>query len=75
MVGMYLWAWVETLRATLWEQVSAHPVAAEDEVGQNGLEYALVAGVVVVAIIGAFTTFPIPSIITSALNKVKALVS
>lgn len=45
------------------------------EAGQGGLEYALVAGVVVVAIIIAFNTFPIGEIVTDSLNQVKNLIS
>jgi Flp pilus assembly pilin Flp len=43
------------------------------EAGQGGLEYALVAGVVVVAIITAFSVFPIADIVTTALTKVQNL--
>ena len=45
-----------------------------DEEGQGGLEYALVAGVVVVAIVIAFRDFGVDDIINSALNKVKGLI-
>jgi Flp pilus assembly pilin Flp len=47
---------------------------AADEEGQGGLEYALVAGVVVVAIVIAFRDFGVDDIINSALNKVKGLI-
>ncbi len=65
--GTYLWAWLETLRSMV--------IDADGERGQNGLEYALVAGVVVVAIIGAFSAFPIGGIIQNALKKVQGLIS
>jgi Flp pilus assembly pilin Flp len=62
-VGLtYLWAWFLTL------------LYRDDERGQGGLEYALVAGVVVVAIIIAFNTFPIGSIVTNSLSKVQKLI-
>lgn len=67
MAATYVWAWFETLRYMV--------MSGDDERGQNGLEYALVAGVVVVAIIGAFNAFPIGSIVTTGLNKVKNLMS
>ncbi len=67
MAATYLWAWFETLR------FMAMP--GDDERGQNGLEYALVAGVVVVAIIGAFTAFPIGDIVNTGLTRVRNLMS
>jgi Flp pilus assembly pilin Flp len=57
-----LWAWWLGLRD------------GDTEDGQGGLEYALVAGVVVVAIITAFSVFPIADIVTNALTKVQNLV-
>jgi Flp pilus assembly pilin Flp len=45
------------------------------ETGQGGLEYALVAGVVVVAIIVAFDAFPVGDIVTAGLEAVQGLIS
>ncbi len=73
MAGWYLWAWVATRSALVVEQGGARRDG--DEAGQNGLEYALVAGVVVVAIIAAFSAFPIGTIISSALTKVQNLLT
>lgn len=69
MAGLHRWlgAWATTLRAMV--------AGRADQRGQNGLEYALVAGVVVVAIISAFTAFPIAAIVSGALTKVKDLVA
>jgi hypothetical protein len=46
----------------------------DGEAGQGGLEYALAAGVVVVAIIVAFQSFPIGQIVTDALTAVQGLI-
>jgi Flp pilus assembly pilin Flp len=46
-----------------------------DEAGQGGLEYALVAGVVIVAIILAFDSFPVGQIVTDSLTKVQGLLN
>jgi Flp pilus assembly pilin Flp len=62
---MFVDAIVSALR--LWRQ-------DEDEAGQGGLEYALTAGVVVVAIIVAFQNFPIGEIVTNALDQVQGLI-
>lgn len=50
-------------------------VPQRDEEGQGGLEYALVAGVVVVAIILAFNEIPIGKIVTDSFAKVQALIT
>jgi Flp pilus assembly pilin Flp len=49
-------------------------VRRDEEAGQGGLEYALVAGVVVVAIIIAFQNFPVGDIVTSGLDQVQGLI-
>jgi Flp pilus assembly pilin Flp len=59
---MQLLAWLPTM------------VRRDEEAGQGGLEYALVAGVVVVAIIIAFQQFPVGEIVTAGLTKVQDLV-
>jgi hypothetical protein len=47
--------------------------AARHEVGQGGLEYALVAGVVVVAIIIAYQGLDLGSIVAGGLQRVHEL--
>jgi Flp pilus assembly pilin Flp len=62
---------VALLHLLAWLQSRA---PQRDEEGQGGLEYALVAGVVVVAIVIAFRDFKVGDIITSALNEVEGLI-
>jgi Flp pilus assembly pilin Flp len=65
-------AWYRDASLALWARwLGLSDTDAED--GQGGLEYALVAGVVVVAIITAFSIFPIGSIVSNALTKVQNL--
>jgi Flp pilus assembly pilin Flp len=47
---------------------------AGHEVGQGGLEYALVAGVVVVAVIIAYQGFDLGSIVSGGLQRLQDLV-
>lgn len=62
----YLYAWVETLRAT---------IETAKEKGQGTVEYALVMGVIVVAVITAMLTGApaIDGIITAAIEALNGL--
>ena len=46
----------------------------DGEEGQGGLEYALVAGVIVFAIITALAAFPVDGIVDSALGQLETLI-
>lgn len=57
----------------LFRQPREEPSSLES--GQGGLEYALAAGVVVVAVVVAFQNFPIDGLITDALTLVEELIT
>jgi len=61
----YVAAWVQT-----WVSLIGDRIHREE--GQDGMEYAVVAAVVIVAAALAYTNFGIGDIVTSALTKIKA---
>lgn len=66
-MALYLWAWLETALASARE-------LAEREEGQDGMEYAVVAAIVIVAVAAALTVGKdtINTIIQTALNRIES---